>query len=217
MTKRFALIMLAIIGIFIGILITSKDKASGPGTGIDPNQLTNHIVEAPKGVVTLTEYGDFACPACYQYYPLVEQIREKYKGQLSFQFRHYPLVEIHQNALVSAKAAEAADKQGKFWEMYKKLYENQPEWFRDNNPQRFFDEYAKQLEMDVQKFRDDMKSDEVNSLVQADRSDAKQQKFEGTPTFVLDGKRIDSPVNLEAFEKVIDDAIKAKQSQNPTP
>lgn len=216
MSKRFALIMLVCLGVFLGVVLTTKNKAGAPTNGnTDTKQTTNHTITAPKSVITLVEYGDFACPACYQYFPIVEEIRDKYKDELTFQFRHFPLVEIHQNALIGAKAAEAADKQGKFWEMYKKLYETQPEWRAVNNPQQFFDDYATGLGLDLQKFRYDMKSDEVNNLVQADRADAARQKFSGTPTFTLDGKKIESPNSLAEFQKVIDDAIKAKQPTNP--
>lgn len=210
MSKRFTLILLACVAIFFGVLITTKDKANAPTDSGNTKRLTNHVVTAPHSVVTLTEYGDFECPACYQYYPIVEQLREKYKDQLTFQFRNYPLIEIHQNALISAKAAEAADKQGKFWEMYKILYENQPDWSKSSSPQTLFESFASQLGMDIQKFRDDMKSDEVNSLVQADRSDAKLQKFSGTPTFLVDGKKIDTPSSFEAFDQLLDNAIKQK-------
>lgn len=214
--------MAAFVVVFLGILITSKREAAAPSTDTDNNssQLTNHTIGGGKKKVTLIEYGDFACPACYQYYPLVEQIKEKYKDDITFQFRHFPLVEIHPTALISAKAAEAADKQGKFWEMYSKLYENQPTWKDSNNPQTFFEDFATQLGLDLNKFREDMKSTAVNSSVQADRIEAKKQGYQGTPTFVLEGKHIDSPRDLDAFSKLIDEAIKAKNpegAQEPAP
>ena len=76
------------------------------------------IVGESKSGVTLIEYGDFQCPACQQYYPIFKQIKEKYKDQITVQFRHFPIVSAHQNAMVAHRAAEAASNQGKFWEMH---------------------------------------------------------------------------------------------------
>lgn len=218
MSKRFLLIMAAFVVVFIGILTVNKRKAAAPmpDNGTNSAQLTNHTSGSGKKNVTLIEYGDLACPACYQYYPLVEAVREKYKEEITFQFRHFPLVEIHQNALIAAKAAEAADLQGKFWEMYSKLYENQPSWRESKTPQQFFDDFATQLGLDLNKFHEDMRSDSVNAIVQADRADAKKRGFSGTPTFVLDGKHIDSPRDVDGFSKLIDEAIKAKNPETTT-
>lgn len=210
--------MAAFVVVFLGILITNKRKAAAPTPGGNTSaQLSEHKIGGGKKNVTLIEYGDFACPACYQYYPLVEQIKEKYKDDITFQFRHFPLVEIHQNALISAKAAEAADIQGKFWGMYSLLYENQPSWRDSQNPQPFFEDFATRLGLDLNKFREDMKTDAVNKVVQADRAEAKKQGYSGTPTFVLEGKHIDSPRDIEGFSKLIDEAIKAKNSEDTTP
>lgn len=214
MTKRFFLILTAFIVIFIGILVVTKRKADAPtGNGNTNNsvQLTNHTQGAGTTGVTLVEYGDFACPACYQYYPLVEQVRQKYGDQITFQFRNFPLIEIHQNALIGARAAEAASLQGKFWEMYKMLYENQPDWRDSKSPQQFFENYASQIGLNLDQFRQDIKSDGVNNTVQADRDDAKKRGFSGTPSFLLDGKQIDSPRDVDGFSKLIDAEIAAKK------
>ncbi len=215
MTKRFTMILLAFAVIFLGILVVTKHKAGAPtGNNANSSQLTNHTVGAGKSGVTLTEYGDFACPACYAYYPLVEQVKQKYGDQITFQFRNFPLVELHKNALIGARAAEAASLQGKFWEMYQQLYENQPNWRESNSPQQFFDQFANQIGLNLDKFHEDMKSEQVNNFVQADRAEAQKLGFSGTPSFLLDGKQIDSSGvrTIEDFSKLIDAAIKAKQN-----
>ena len=78
--------------------------------------------------VTLIEYADFQCPACATYYPIVKELKEKYPEDLRVVFRHFPLITIHKNAFPSAIAAEAAQEQGKFWEMHDILFEKQGEW-----------------------------------------------------------------------------------------
>ena len=212
MNKRFLLILLVFVIGFFGILVATKKKDNAPNSsGNNTAQLSNHVIGAGKKGVTLTEYGDFACPACYQYFPIVEQVRQKYGDDIKFQFRNFPLVEIHQNALVGARAAEAASLQGKFWDMYELLYQHQPEWRDSQTPTKFFEDYAAQIGLNIEKFREDSKSDAVNAAVQADRADALKQGFSGTPTFLINGKRIESPHSLEDFEKVIDNAIAAKK------
>lgn len=214
MTKRFTIILLAFVAIFIGILVFTKHKAAAPtGNSSSSSQLTNHVTGAGTKGVTLTEYGDFACPACYAYFPLVEQVRQKYGDQITFQFRNFPLVEIHKNALIGARAAEAASLQGKFWEMYQKLYENQPSWRDSNTPQQFFEDYATQLSLNIDKFRQDIKSDQTNTAVQNDRAEAQKLGFSGTPSFLINGKQIDSSNvrDVDSFSKLIDEAINSKK------
>jgi protein-disulfide isomerase len=222
MSKRFIAILAACVVIFAGLLIFTKKDANSPsGDGGDNSnssaQLSNHVKGAGSAGVTLTEYGDFACPACYQYFPLVQQVKEKYGDQIKFQFRHYPLTEVHQNALVGARAAEAAGKQNKFFEMHDLLYQNQPAWRDSSNPTPLFENYANQLGLDLNKFKEDMKSSATNDTVQADRAEARRLEYSSTPTFEIDGKQIENPRDLEGFTKLIDQAIRDKQSQKQQP
>lgn len=218
MSKRFLVILAACIVVFAGLLFfTKRDSNSTGNTGGNGNSsatLTEHKVGKGTTGVTLVEYGDFQCSACYQYYPILKQIKEKYGDQITFQYRHYPLTEIHQNALISARAAEAAGKQGKFFEMHDRLYEGQPTWSSSTNPTQIFEDYATQLALNLDQFRTDMKSEAANDAIQADRGEARRLGFSSTPTFELNGKKIESsPRSLDEFSKLIDDAIKEKQAQ----
>lgn len=217
MNKQFVAILVAIALIFGGLFYATKHKASKTNSANNnsPVQLSEHIFGDNQKGVTLTEYGDYQCPACGAYYPIVKQLTDKYKTDIHFQFRNYPLIEIHQNALIAARAAEAAGMQNKYWEMHDMLYENQKSWETSSNAGKFFEDYAAQLGLNVEKFRTDMFSDGVNKVVQADRAEAKKLGLTGTPTFLIDGKKIEqSPRDLESFEKLITDAIAEK---NPTP
>lgn len=80
--------------------------------------------------VVLIEYSDFQCPACAAYFPIIKQLNEEFDGKIAFVYRHYPLVNIHPYAEPMARAAEAAGKQGKFWEMYDMIFSKQAEWSR---------------------------------------------------------------------------------------
>lgn len=213
MSKQFLVILAAIVIIFGGLLIFNKRETNTPteNGGKEAVTLTQHKIEGTTGV-TLIEYGDFQCPSCGQYHSLLKELKAKYAGKVTFQFRHYPLVEIHQNALVASRAAEAAAMQDKFWEMHDMLFENQASWSDSTNPTPIFEGYAEKIGLDMTKFRTDIKSEQTNNIVQADRAEAKRLGYQSTPTFELDGKKIDNPTSLEEFSKLLDDAIKQKQN-----
>ena len=211
MSKQFIAIIAACLVIFGGLLFFNKDKNASTAVTAEPS---NHLfgVQADNpdatGGVTLVEYGDFQCPACGAYYPIVEQLKEKYADKITFQYRNFPLVALHPNAMAAHKAAEAASRQGKFWEMYKLLYEQQKSWESSQNPGATFEAYAGQLGLDMDKYRTDVSSEDVNATIQADISAGKELNIQGTPGFVLDGKVIDNPKTVDAFDQLIQDAIK---------
>lgn len=213
MSKNFLLVLAGIAVLLGGVFWVTRNKASAPSSSGN-GQPTSHIRSRGSSGVTLVEYGDFQCPACGAYYPIVKQLEEKYSDTVTFQFRHFPLLQIHQNAFAAARAAEAAGKQGKFFEMHDKLYENQQSWSTASNPKVFFEDYATQLTLNVDKFRKDAASAEVNALINADMKAGQALGVDSTPTFVLDGKKLDqNPQDYNAFAKLLDDAIKTKANQ----
>lgn len=215
MNKTFWAIIAVIILIFTGLIIFNGDKAEAPNSnGQAPS---SHITGGGQTGVTLVEYGDYECSVCGQYYPLVEQVKEKYKDQIYFQFRNLPLQEIHKNAFAAARAAEAADKQGKYWEMYNLLFQNQSAWTQQSNVKPTFEQYAAQLGMNVEQFKADAASATVNNTINADLAEFKKTgAVKETPTFFVDGKEI-TPKSLEEFSQSIDEAIAAKKAGNPAP
>lgn len=209
MSKRFLLVMALITALFVGLLFINKKEAGAPSVS---GQVTNHVYGEGKSGVNVTEYGDFECPACYQYYPVFKQLKEKYKDQVTFQFRHFPIVSIHPKAMAAHRAAEAAGRQGKFWEMHDILYEQQNSWKEVPNQATVFEGYATQLGLDMEKFKQDVTSGSVAADIQADIKAGEDAGATGTPTFLIDGIRIDNPNSIEAFEKLIEDAIATKNS-----
>lgn len=213
------LILAIIIVGFAGLLfINKKDNSNGGNSGNsngNDNQslLSEHKTEEGSTGVTVTEYGDFECPSCGQYHPILQQLKEEYAGQVTFQFRHYPLMEIHQNALVASRAAEAAAMQGKFWEMHDMLFENQQAWSQHSSPTSIFEGYAEQIGLDKEKFLEDLRSEQTNAIVQADREEARRRGYQSTPTFEINGERIENPSSAEEFSAKIDEAIEQSNSQ----
>ena len=209
MSNRFFITLLVVIALVVGIFAFTKQQKGAETTA----QPTTHTEGSGTSGVVLIEYGDYECPACGQYYPVVKQVAEKYKDQITFQFRNLPLVQLHKNAFAGARAAEAADNQGKFWEMHDLLYENQQTWSAASNPTTIFVGYAKQLGLDEAKFQTDMASQATNDKINADIAESKKLKASATPTFVLEGKKLEqNPSSLDEFNKLIDAAIKAKQA-----
>lgn len=211
--KVFISILVVLALIFGGLAVSNKNKA-GQSSSDSSVQPTKHLIGSNKNNIVLTEYGDFQCPACLQYYPLFKQLKETYKDRVEFQFSNFPLVQIHKNAFLAARAAEAADKQGKFWEMHDLLYEGQKTWAESSNPVNIFLGYAAQLSLDSTRFQSDMTSQEVNDLINADIKSAQKLGATSTPTFALNGKKIENPTSLEEFNKVLDDAIAASKKTN---
>lgn len=209
MSKSFWAIIAVIVVIFGGILFFNNHKAGAPSSS--SSVATNHVEGEGKDGLTLVEYGDYQCPYCGQFYPIVKAVQEKYNAQIHFQFRNLPLLQVHQNAFAAARAAEAADMQGKFWQMHDMLYENQNSWAQSSTPEAAFAQYAAQLGLDVNKFKQDAASSKVNDLINADiAAFLKTGNDESTPTFFLDGKKIQPGYSVQEFSKIIDAQLASK-------
>lgn len=170
---------------------------------------TDWVTGNKESKVILIEYGDFQCPACAAYYPIVKQIIGEHENQMQFVYRHFPLPQ-HQNAKPAAYAVEAAGKQGKFWEMYAKIFENQNDWATKRNANDTFKEYAQSLGLNVDQFSNDVGSEEIKSKVNDQNQSGVKIGINSTPTFFLNGKQI-HPRNYDEFKQLIQQTI----SQNP--
>ena len=214
MSKGFLAVIAVIILIFVGIFAFGGNKSDNgkSSSGSKTGTPTNHIQGQGKSGVTLVEYGDYQCPYCEQYYPVVKQIQQAFNDQIFFQFRNFPLINVHRNAFAGARAAEAAGLQDKFWQMHDMLYENQSQWSESSDPTSFFKQYAQQLGLNVTQFQKDYASSQVNDLINADVAAGNKLGVQGTPTFFLNGKQIEVNANAGSFEKQIKDAIAKKSS-----
>ena len=192
MSKRF-LGILVIIVLALGVVYWStnrkSDKGSASSSSSSSSQLSSHILGKGTTGVTLVEYGDYQCPYCGQYYPLIKSVTDKYQDQIAFQFRNFPLSQVHQNAFAGARAAEAAGLQNKYWEMHDLLYEQQNSWQGSTNVEPVFEQYATELGLNLTKFKTDYASSAVNNVINADESEGTKLGVQGTPTFFLQGPK----------------------------
>lgn len=140
-----------------------------------------------SGSVTLVEFSDFQCPACLAVQEPLSELLKKYDGKVEFVYRHFPLTTIHKNALPAAYAAEAADVQGKFWEMHDRLFEKQGEWSGLADPKEKFIEYATEIGLDKDKFVADLGSQSTKDSVGVDILASNRYALKGTPTFFVNG------------------------------
>lgn len=215
-SKRFIIIIAAVVVGFMGFMLLSIDKAEVKveDSSIVAAKGSNNVYGKIDSKVTLTEFVDFQCEACYAYFPHVKQLKEKYKDTVKFQIRNFPIASHHQYSLVAARSAEAAARQGKFFEMHDMLFKGQPEWSKSQNPQEHFDHYAKEIGLDMAKYETDAASSDVLAVINKDLEDVKAAGGDGTPTFLLNGKKIENPgASLDALSKVLDSALGASSEQ----
>src|SRR4051812_15866432 len=112
MSKQFLGVIAAIILVFVGIFAFSGNKSNNGSSGSSgKGELTQHVTGKGTTGVTLVEYGDYQCPFCGAYYPILKQVTNEFGDQIKFQFRNFPLPSLHQNAFAGARAAEAASQQ----------------------------------------------------------------------------------------------------------
>ena len=206
----WTLSILAIFG-FLTIVYLATSSTAPEETFAEANTLnsTDHLTWSKNKKHILTEYSDLQCPACAQFYQYIKGTLETNKtitNNITFVYRHFPLQQ-HKHGTKAAYVAEAAGMQGKFYEMVDLQFVNQAEWQDLGNPDEYFEGLAKQLKLDIEKYRADIKSDTVKSKVNADLQSGRSVKVNSTPTFFLDGKKVQI-VSLEQFKKLLEDTAK---------
>jgi protein-disulfide isomerase len=197
--RTMLLVGLVVVGVF-GVLIaaTRYKSSSMPTTAEALVRDGSHSLGPTNAKVTLVEFGDYQCPACYQAEPTIERIADEYKDSLRLVFRHFPLPQ-HKNAIPAARAVEAANVQGKFWDMHRLIYKNQPEWSESNDAASSFSAYAAQLNLDMNKYRSDTQGNAYSEIIRQDQEDGSALNVNATPTFFLNGEKLDG---LPAYDEL---------------
>ena len=159
--------------------------------------------------ISITKSKEFQCPACAAYHKVVKKITSENVANLKFVFKNYPLISIHRNAMMGAVAAEAAAKQNKYWEMYDTLYENQKVWSEGLDAKNQIMILAAAIGIDTDILAKDMQDEAVIAKVTNDLKEATALGLQSTPTFILNGKRVDtsSVTSFEAFDALIKSSL----------
>jgi len=186
------LIALAIVALIVVMMthpVSPDADAEGtlPGTRADSHVLDDAGPDAP----TLVEFLDFECEACGAFYPVVERIREQYAGEINYVVRYFPL-RGHFNSMNAALAAEAAAQQGKFEQMYQRLFETQSQWGEQQTSRAdLFRTFAEDLGLDLDSYDAAISDPATKERVEADFADGEYLGMRGTPTFFLDGEKLE--------------------------
>jgi protein-disulfide isomerase len=162
-----------------------------------------------RAAVVLVEYGDFECPHCAAAQPVVEQLGVMLGEELCTVWRHFPLTQIHLQALRAAEAAEAAGTQGAFWPMHELLFERQP-MFDDAS----LGEYAAELGLDVTRFTTELLTGVHQPRVRNDFLGGVRSGVNGTPAFFINGARYDGSYRVDALLAALKAAIRARQIES---
>ena len=210
MKKNITIIIIVLLALGFGYFlfkISPEEKTKLPAedfdlTGVtqlkEPAQLgpDDHVMGNVNAKNTMVVYEDFQCPACLSFRPTVDQM-PTVLTDTKVVFRHYPLIQIHQNAAFAAYASESASAQGKFWEMYDQLYNHQSEWSNLADPNDKFAEYAGAAGVaNLDQFKSDLTSKKYKPRVQKDIVEAVGLGVGGTPTLYFNGQLI-SPGTID--------------------
>ncbi len=213
--KKFA-VWIGVAIILIGVVYGLFNLANSPQTSTNSSEklpLVTHedpVTGNPNTKLTLVEYADFQCPACATYYPLVKQLLIDYKNRIYFVYRYFPLIAVHQNAMISAEAAFAAGLQNKFWEMHDMLFQTQNSWANSQNARVTFIDYAKKLNLNIDKFTKDIDSGEAKNFITDTYNKGIAIGVNSTPTFFINGSKIQNPQTYNDFKTLIENEINKK-------
>jgi protein-disulfide isomerase len=160
-----------------------------------------------RPLVTVVEFADFECPFCQHLAPSLDALWEKRKGAMRFVFKYMPLA-VHPHGELAARAAIAADRQGKFWEMHRRLF-----GAGSHLEERDLDAYASDLGLNLETFHADMRSPSTGQRLDADRKLADELGVKGTPTLFINGRVYETKLDLEEW---VDTEIAARaRGQEP--
>ncbi|HVR61297.1 MAG TPA: thioredoxin domain-containing protein [Polyangia bacterium] len=158
--------------------------------------------KGPKAAkVTIAEISDFQCPFCKRATPTVKEVEDKYPKDVAVVFVNQPLP-FHEHAMEAALAFQAANRQGKAWELHDKMFENNTELGRAN-----FEKWAGEIGLNVARFKKDMDDPKLKEEVAADQKLANSVGANGTPTFFINGRELVGAVPFSDFQKIIDEEI----------
>lgn len=204
--------------------VSDIDSTRPIGASDKNGNIGDHVFGNKDSKVILVEYGDYQCPGCGSAYPVIKEVAEKYKEQIGFIFRNFPLTTIHPNALAAASTAEFAGKNGKFWEMHDQLFSTQNSWKDLSGTDRtdYFVGLGTGLGLQAEALRSGLSSPDIQKKIAFDQALGTKLGVTSTPSFFIgdenigdkyfaDGKLVDKSTagaqliwsNADAFEKLI--------------
>lgn len=175
-------------------------------------QANDWVKGDPQAKLILIEYSDFQCPACKTlafYGQQLDADSSNLNKDIAIVFRHFPLESIHPNAKLAAQAAEAAGNQNKFWEMHNILFDQQSTWSESNNAETLFIEYANNLSLDTDKFKNDLYANATKDRVSNNIKQGSRQQLDiqYTPTIYINGEITNLPNSYDKFRQLLQNKL----------
>jgi len=202
----FWISFLVVLALILWGLVVAMNKApKGDGVNLGaPAVVTaeDHIIGPAEAPVTIIEYSDFECPACQMYYYVLERLVGSSTVPVRLVYRHFPLLQ-HKNAIPASLASEAAARQGKFWEMYRLIFENASDWVELGDATSIFQGYARDIGLDLAIYEKDLTDPALLARVKRDLNEGTAIGINATPTFFLNGKVIANPTSYDEFQTII--------------
>jgi protein-disulfide isomerase/rhodanese-related sulfurtransferase/uncharacterized membrane protein len=208
-------VTVVIVAILVGVpafILLSRAEDASPTPQASKEALQAHLIRPDSHVlgdssspVTVVEFGDFQCPFCGTSEKTFRKVREAYKTRVRFVFRQFPLPNIHANAEKAAEASECAGEQGKFWEAFDKLYDDQ-----DDLSVPALEHYAGEMGLDRPRFNQCLESGEMATRVAQDKADGQALGVDRTPTFFVDGQRIVGGLEYDKFSQLLDKELASR-------
>ena len=207
--QRILVWSLIVLGLFavvlaiVGVATRSANNVSGE-LAVPIND-SDWYLGAKNAKVILVEYSDFQCPACAYYSPIVNQLAKDFGDKIKIVYRHFPLPQ-HQYARLTARYAEAAGKQNKFWQMTEIIFDGQSQWEKapaDKVEAEYFLKYAQALGLNMDKLKADLNLKESDDKIESDLKSGEASNITYTPTFFLNSKQIQNPQSYEEFKALI--------------
>ena len=213
--KRFApfviVIAVALLAVGGGTYFYKIKHAANPPLKItktegDAQSESAHVLGPADAAVTIEEFGDFQCPPCGKLSEPLNQLQKQYN--LRVIFREFPLA-MHAHAKEAAFAAEAAGRQGRFWQMHDLLYREQAVWSKATDARALFNAYAGMLQLDLDRFKNDLDSSEVQERVEMDSHRGAAIGVQNTPTIFINNEAVPgNQSNPDGVTQLVEAALK---------
>jgi predicted DsbA family dithiol-disulfide isomerase len=179
----------------------SRLSSDGLGLSAPPDASRDHMVGPPDAPLQLVEYADFECPSCQAALRVLGRIQKRVGDELVLVVRHFPLIDAHPMSLIAAEAVEAAGAQGRFWDMYRRIYGNRRPPTEDS-----LRRHAARLKLDVTRFERELQAHTHAQRVLEDFESGMQSAVNGTPTFFVNGVRHDDEHTFDSLLAALEKA-----------
>jgi protein-disulfide isomerase len=214
MKRYLPFIIVALVGLLAvggGTSLYLAKRSANPPPRISkaetgPTGESVHALGPANAAVTLEEFGDFQCPPCGKLSEPINQLQKQYN--LRVIYRQFPLA-MHANAKEAALAAEAAARQGRFWQMHDLLFREQAVWSKSTAARALFSAYAGMLQLDLDRFKKDIDSSEVQRQVELDQQRGATIGVKTTPTIFVNNEAVPaSKINPNDLSAIVEAAVK---------